>query len=295
MWGVTLQNRKWIAPADGARVNAARQGAPGPTGWRIERVTHDGIVWCPRTANMTWYARRHGMCYFTGNTHTFAILNTGSGQPPTHSLTDFTNLTASTGARTYPSACVSQLDFTGNAESLLMQKVSGNSWLSAAAAQTPVNTTAFTIPQANWQSTVTVGGTQVYNVGEWGIAIKRMLQIYWTAQNSQQPFIIARGGLGITGTLNYTVAMNEQPLLNMLTSGPQAVAITLSNGLTSINKLSITITTTKAQFVKAKVDRNAVLVGYSDEWEATANTTDVGGSGGIGPGTIQLINNIPTY
>ena len=94
-------------------------------------------------------------------THKWAILNTGSGQPPTHTLTDYTSLTASVGARAYPSACVSQLDFTGNSEQLLMQKVSGNSWLSAAASQTPTNTTSFTIPQPNWLSTVSIGGIAV--------------------------------------------------------------------------------------------------------------------------------------
>lgn len=30
-------------------------------------VTHDGMVWCPTTANGTWFARRKGSAYFTGN------------------------------------------------------------------------------------------------------------------------------------------------------------------------------------------------------------------------------------
>lgn len=32
-----------------------------------ERVQHDGIVWCPRTPNQTWLARRNGSVFFTGN------------------------------------------------------------------------------------------------------------------------------------------------------------------------------------------------------------------------------------
>jgi hypothetical protein len=31
-------------------------------------MAYKGIVWCPRTANGTWFARRKGTCYFTGNT-----------------------------------------------------------------------------------------------------------------------------------------------------------------------------------------------------------------------------------
>ena len=228
-------------------------------------------------------------------THKWAILNSGSGQPPTTTLTDYTSLTASTGARSYPSACVSQMDFSGNAEQLLMQKVSGNSWLSAPAVSTPTNTTAFTIPQPNWLSTVTIGGSQFYNVGEWTIAVKRMLQVYWTAQDAQTPYIIARGGLNISGGLNFTVAANETPLTDMLAGSPLAISITMSNGLAGASLLSLTITTTSAVFEKSKPTRNAVLIGYDNTFEAVANTTDVGGSGGLGPGTITLVNAIPTY
>jgi hypothetical protein len=47
--------------------------------------------------------------------------------------------------------------------------------------------------------------------------------------------------------------------------------------------------------VKSKPGRSAVLVGYDNSAEAVANSTDAGGSGGIGPGTVTLINNIATY
>ena len=228
-------------------------------------------------------------------THKWAILNSGDGQPPTQTLTDYTSLTASVGARAYPSACVSQLDFTGNSEQLLMQKVSGNSWLSIPAVSTPTNTTAFTIPQPNWLSTVSIGGSQFYNIGEWTVSVKRMLQIYWTAQSAQSPYVIARGGLNISGGLNFSVAANETPLLDMLAGAPLAISISLNNGLSGASELGLTITTTAAVFEKSKPTRNAVLIGYDNTYEAVANTTDVGGSGGIGPGTIQLINATPTY
>lgn len=232
-------------------------------------------------------------------THRFSLLNTtgpyGNAQPPTHTLTDYTSLTPSTGARSYPSACVSQLDFTGNAEQLLMQKVAGNSWLSAAASQTPVNTTSFTVPVPNWRSTVTVGGVQYSNFGEWSVSIKRQLQIYWTAQGAQNPYIIARGGLGAEIGLNQSVSSDETALGWMLSSGPLAVQIQISNGLTSTSELSLTITMSRAQEIKSKPTRNAVLIGYDNNWEATANTTDVGGSAGLSPISVTLVDNVPTY
>ena len=231
----------------------------------------------------------------TNYVHTWGILNSGSGQPPTTSVTDWTGLTASVGARTYPSACVSKLDFTGNTEQLLMGKVSGNSWLSAPAGSTPTASTTFAKPQAAWESTVSVGGSTVNSVTGWTWGATRKLQIYWTATNQQQPYIIARGGLGIAIGLNFGVPGDETPLTNMLSSGPLAVVLTTSNGLSGANLLSLTLTCTTAQTVKSKPTRNNVLVGYDNSLEAIANTTDVGGSGGIGPGTVSLTNSTPTY
>jgi hypothetical protein len=230
-----------------------------------------------------------------GYTHKFAILNTGNGQPPTHSMTDYTGLTTSVGARTYPSFCVSQLDISGNTEQMLMRKVSGESWQSSPAGTTPTAATSFVLPQANWRSTVTIGGTQINDIGNWACSIKRKLQTYWTATNTQTPYIIARGGLTMTYTFDWTVAENENALSEMLTQGYLATVITLDNGLSSTNRLNITITSTTAQAVKSKPERTAVLVGYGNTMEAVANATDAGGSGGQGPGTVSIINNSPTY
>ncbi len=34
----------------------------------MKEVPYSGVVWCPRTDNQTFFARRDGKCYFTGNT-----------------------------------------------------------------------------------------------------------------------------------------------------------------------------------------------------------------------------------
>lgn len=39
-----------------------------PSKKKKQYVNYTGIVWCPRTQNQTWYARRNGQVYFTGNT-----------------------------------------------------------------------------------------------------------------------------------------------------------------------------------------------------------------------------------
>lgn len=243
-------------------------------------------------------------------THTFALLNSALGyggsygsQPPTHTLTDNDNLNYSTvntvGARAYPSACVQTLDLTGNAEQLLSVRVTGNSWLSAPATATPTNTVSTVVPVAAWQSQVYIGGTaagnQVKTIGDWAVNCKRTLQVYFTAQGNSNPFIIGRGPLDITGTFNFTTPADETPLYYMLNNTQPLVQIVLDNGLSGTSHLKLLFRCSQASFTKAKIDRNAVLVGYQDSWESIANTSDSGGSGGEGPGIFQMINNQATY
>lgn len=228
-------------------------------------------------------------------THKWNILNNSSGQPPTHTFTDFTSLTSAVGARAYPSACVSQIDITGNSEQLLDMKMTGTSWTSTPAGTTPTNTVSTAVPVANWRSNVIIGGTTINSIGEWTVVLKRQLQTYFTDQNVQNPYIIARGPLDATGTLMYTVPVDESPLLNMLSNTQPTATINITNGLSSPNLLTLNIAFQIAAFVKSKPERSTVLVGYQDEFQAVANSTNVGGSGGLGPVTVTLTNNSPAY
>jgi hypothetical protein len=228
-------------------------------------------------------------------THRFAILNSGSGQPPVHSATDWTGITATTGARTYANLCLSQLDLTGNTEQLFECKVSGNSWMSVPATGTPANVPSAIVPIPAWTSTVTIGTVQLYQAGEWGVSIKRELQVYWTAQGTQSPFVIGRGTLDATRTLMYSVATDETGLLNMINNTQPSVTVNITNNLSGTAAITCALTSTVGAFTKAAPNRGAVLIGYDDEIQCVANTTDTGGSGGQGPMTVTLVNNVPTY
>lgn len=50
------------------RVGAKPIQSKARYGSTVERTTYEGIVWCPKTENGTWLARRNGKVYFTGNT-----------------------------------------------------------------------------------------------------------------------------------------------------------------------------------------------------------------------------------
>jgi hypothetical protein len=235
-------------------------------------------------------------------THTFAVLNQTAGyggangaQPPTHTITDTTYLTPSVLARSYPSACVGQIEFTGNSESLLMSKISGNTWVSAPASTIPTNTTTFTVPLPNWRTTITIGTVVIYDIGEWTMTLKRELAVYWTEQGTQNPYIIARGTLDATGAIKFTVPSDETALNYMLNNTQPPVQIVCNNGSASTSELQFTFSANQAAFIKAKPVRSGVLVGYDTEYRTEANTTSTGGSGGLGQAVVQLINDTAAY
>lgn len=226
----------------------------------------------------------------TGYTHAFNVLNSGSGLPSTHTLTDTTGLTPITGQRCYPCASVTQIDLAGDpATGFVTGKVSGVCWPSQPApsftAFVPSTVAAF----AGWQSTVTVNGTVPF-ASAWAVSMKRDTVVYRSAANSQFPWVIARGGLVCTGTLTYPLPVDETPLGQMLSQGPIPVQIGVASG-----SQSLTVLASMAQFVKAKHVRTQTATGYATAWQALDNATNSGGSGGIGPVSLTLVSPTAAY
>jgi hypothetical protein len=255
-------------------------------------------------------------------THRFAALNSQLGyggafgaQPPTHTFTDVTNIvntytnatfgtvpTSTFGARQYPFSCLKSMDFSGNAEQILGIKMSGDNFMSVIAGTAVTNTQTSSRPIPNWNTTINILGSAITNIGEFSYSFKRTTQVYWTIQGTQTPFVIARGPLNLDGTIQWDPAVNEQPLDMMLlnaqgTSGLPGMIITTSNtGIpNSGTPFTLVFQTTQVANIKSKPTRSKALFGYANTFEAIGNATDVGGSGGLGPGTITLTNATPTY
>ena len=237
-------------------------------------------------------------------THQFAALNSPLGyggaygaQPPTHTFTDVTNIvnvftsatygTAPTntyGARQYPSAALSSLDFSGNAEQLLNIKMTGQSWQSVAAGTAVTNVTTNSRPIPNWNSTVVIAGNTVSStgayagIGNFSLNVKRGLQTYWIVAGTQTPYIIGRGPLTMDGQIDWQPTNSETPLDLMLLNAQAPVSITVSNsGIpNSGTPFTLTFTMTQVANVKSKIMRNGQLIGYGNSYEAVANSDRCG-------------------
>jgi hypothetical protein len=206
---------------------------------------------------------------------------------------------------------VSQIDFSGNAEQLLNLRMNGQSWLSTVATTPVTNTTTNSRPIPNWNSTVVVAGftigtttaqgsgapTPYGGIGEFSVSFKRATQVYWVVAGTQTPMVIARGPLTMDGSLNYDPTNSELPLDLMLMNAQAPMTITVTNNGIPNSGTPFTLTFTASQVanIKSKIQRNKALVGYGNSFEGIANSVDIGGSGGLGPGTITLVNSTPTY
>jgi hypothetical protein len=232
-------------------------------------------------------------------THTFALLNTGSAQPVTHTITDYTGITATVGARAFPFICMTDLTLNVNAEELFTWegKALGMIGAPASAAPTP-SLSGLAAPVPAWRAQIGIGGpatggTQVMNVSEASVTFTRKVVPQPTANGAPDPYTFARGVVAVSGKFKH-VAADESPLLNMLNNVQPQLQIVIDNGTVGAGQVNLQVDVLKGAYKATKTAFGEVFV-YDVEWDAVANTTNVGASAGYGPAKVTLKNAVTTY
>lgn len=229
----------------------------------------------------------------------FSTLNSGTAQPSTLSITDWQGLPASTGARIYSGCALSELTITGKAESeLVMCEWKGMGWKSAIAGAAPVSAPTTALPVASWRSLVGIGGpatggTLDSTIGDWELKITRKLKQYFTAQNSQNPFITQRGAVAATMKLDFAApAAETNAYLQFINNSQPQIQLALTNGGAGATLLGLTIDAQVGAFDTDKIERGSEAVAYSGTVKPMSNTTNAGRSGGYSPVKVTLQNNV---
>lgn len=232
-------------------------------------------------------------------TNVWSTLNTGAGQPVNNTFSHFQGPAASSGTRQYPGSCLDELTLKWNAESqLVTYDAKGTSWPSVVAGATPTATFTAVTPIASWRSTLGIGGpatggTQVKTVTEGEVSIKRKLLPVYTGQGSQNPYIIQRGTVTVTGKLVF-IAADETPLTTMLANTQPQFQWVLDNGVAGAGQVKMTVDCASAAYVTSKYDAGKEAVMYQVDWEAVANTTNAGASAGYSPLKVTVLNAVAT-
>lgn len=231
--------------------------------------------------------------------HAFSLLNSGGGQPGTLTITDWQGLPATNFARQFTGACLSELTIKGNAESeLITYDAKGMGWGSNIAAAAPTAAATSALPLASWRTLLGLGGpasggTLDSTIGSWEIKISRKLKPIYTGQNSQNPYIIQRGEVSVSGKLDFAAPAAETNALLLYLNNTQPIfQWVIDNGLTLGNALGMTVDVQASAFDTSKIDRGSEAVGYSATFKAIANSTNAGASGGLSPCKITLRNAI---
>lgn len=235
----------------------------------------------------------------TPYTYQFALQNAGVTQSQlqtaqAHSLTvtDWSGVTASTGARAYPGAMLSDLSFTIDPTKLLTFSAKATTWGSVAAASTPAVTISGLGPQAAWTAAVGIGGpasggTLVNNVQNLSVSLTRKLKLYPTL-SAKNPYIIRQGKFGITGKFSL-VAADESALTNYLTNVQPQLQVVMSTGSgATTQKLQFDLQ--QVYYKTSSINRSSEAVGFDVDFTGIANTTNIGASGGFSPCLVTIQN-----
>lgn len=232
-------------------------------------------------------------------TYAWSLLNAEGGQPPSHTLTHYLGPTEGGGARQYPGFCMSQFNVTFNAESELFSWTGqGTSWPSVIASAAPTANPTTVLPTASWRTKIGIGGpaaggTLVQTVTDGEVDLTRELQPVFTANGARTPYVIQRGGLSVTGKLNFSAVSDESVLLYMLNNTQPQVQVVCDNGESGANKVVVQIDVQSAVFTQADPDTSKAAVGYQATFEALFNTVNAGGSGGMSPVKVSVTCAVP--
>lgn len=230
-------------------------------------------------------------------THAFSTLNSGQGQPTSHTFTHFQGPPASVGARQLPGSCLSEVSIKWNAESqLLTYDAKGSSWPTVIPGGAPVSAPSTVKPIASWRGKLGIGGpasggTLVLTIMDGEVSFKRALEVVFTTQLAQTPYIIQRGAVSVSGKLNF-IASDETPYTTMLANTQPQLQLLIGNGVVGAGQVQVQVDCQNAAYATSKPDFGKAAVGYQTTFDAIANTTNAGVSGGFSPSKVTLTNAI---
>lgn len=234
-------------------------------------------------------------------THLATLLNSGTAQPPSGTFAFYTGVTATSGARMIPGACLSELTLKGNPASTFLEcSYKGLGWgVQPFPTAAPVNSPGTEVPAAAWRAELAFGGTlpgaKNVTVGAWEVTTTRELSAEFTSQNSQNPLIIQRGAITTKGKFTVLKPPDETFYTYFDTNAQPQFQLNISNGLAGANARTLTIDILAAAVDMADMTYNEEAIGYECTFEAIANTTNVGASGGYGTVAYTVTNAIASY
>lgn len=215
-------------------------------------------------------------------THTFAVKNTGDGQPVSFSFSDFNGVET----RRYAGAKTEELAFKFNNDGLLEFESKIKSYASASVAD-PTPSYSTYIPVANWKACVTIGGVSNLLVEEGELTISRDVDTLHTLNcGDNNPYKLFSGAVTVEGKLTFVYESTAELLRYLNNSQPSLDILWEHTAATDSLRLNMN----KAAYTAAEVKRGEQYAQLEVEFYAVANSTNAGASGGLSPIKATLLN-----
>ncbi len=221
-------------------------------------------------------------------THTMALLNSQAtnGQPPTFTLSDYYSL-GSSSTRQYAGCQWASIDTKFSADAMLTYTARAMGYQSATAAN-PVAAFSSVSPVPSWVGAVTLAGSVTAVMAEGNINISRPVTPIMTVDNTQRPYQLFAGPVMVDGSLLLVLESDAQ-LAYYLNNTQPSLVINFTEGA-GANLRQVQFTMTKCGFRVAKIQRSKDYIELAVDYQAQANTTDVGATGGFSPVKVVLQN-----
>jgi len=267
-------------------------------GWRGSMVDVYDLVAGPRAGKLDLsgdlFADTFG--YFLGgllgdvvfaaaspNTHTFSVLNSSQGQPPSYQITDF----YAAGTRQFGGVQFSDIGIKATGDGLLTYDVKAVSYASGTVS-TPTASYSAVKATPGYAGIATINGAVTDKLISLDLNIKREASVVTNIDGGPDPFRVWDGAVSVDGKAAYV--MEDDTYLNYYLSNTQPPLSIVWNIGTGASQVGITLQLTKAAHKTAKVNRGKPYVAVDADIVGVANTTDAGASAGYSPIKVVLRN-----
>jgi hypothetical protein len=210
-----------------------------------------------------------------------ALKNSGTGQPPTYTLSDYDAIDT----RQFPGYVFSDLDFKFSADNLATISVKGLGLPALNNATKPVSSYSALPPIAGWTGAISIGGAVNDSVMECDVTIKRALTVINTVDNQKGPRNIFGGAVSVDGKLTI-VAEDDSALLAYLNNTQPSLTVDYSAGPDT----QVMLEMDKCAYTATTIDRGKDFVQMMVTFTALANSANAGPSGGLSPIKATLKN-----
>lgn len=219
--------------------------------------------------------------------HVFNLYNGSDFQPPSYCITDFNGVDT----RQIAAFLVSELALTFTASGLLTYTVKG---MGLKSTTTTKPTPSYTAERAvqSWTGVTTIAGSVSSIMQDGSITLSRAVEVI-PRIGSQDPYRIWGGAVGVKGAMNLVYESSTE--LNRYLNGTSTtVDILFGTGIAGTLR-QIEFNMGKCLYTAGKPTRSKSYAELPIQFEADANTTDIGVSGGYGPVLVGLWNTLATY